>query len=91
MNDLHKFVTVALHTAAGEGDHANDRLSRLKMVVSGYGPLIYDLKINPSFENFKTCCEKVWEALEQTPILPLHLVSNFNGFMELFCCGIVVL
>ena len=61
VKDLHTFVMVALHTAAGEGDYANDRLSRLKIVGSGYGPLIYDLQSDPSFNNFKICCEKVWK------------------------------
>lgn len=72
---MHKFVNVALHTSVGEGDLANDKLSRLKIVGSGYSPLIYDLQRRPSFENFKTCCMKVWEALEQTPTLPAKLVS----------------
>ena len=74
MKDLHKFVMVALHTAAGEGDFANDKLARLKITGSAYGPLIYDLYRDPSFDNFKICCEKVWEALEQTPNLAQNLV-----------------
>lgn len=76
VTDLHKFVSVALHTAAGEGDLANDKLSHLKMIGSGYGPLIYDLNPSrhPSFEDFKNSCEKVWKALEQTPRLPELLV-----------------
>ena len=66
---------MALHTAAGEGAFANDRLSRLKIVASGYGPLIYDLHHNPSFDNFKVCCEKVWDAMEQSDNdLPQSLV-----------------
>ncbi len=81
INDLHKFVSVALHTSVGEGDFANDNLSRLKIVGSGYSPLIYDLQLSkPSFENFKTCCRKVWDALQQTPNLPSKLVSSVVGF-----------
>ncbi len=76
MNDLHKLVSVALHTFAGEGDLANDRLSDLKVVGHGYAPLIYDLQRKPSFETFKTCCEKVWETLSQTPHLPIKLVTK---------------
>lgn len=75
INDLHKFVSVALHTSAGEGDFANDNLSRLKIVGSGYAPLIYDLKQKPNFDEFKACCVKVWESLNQTPSLPEKLVS----------------
>ncbi len=78
MNDLHKFVSVALHTSAGEGDLANDRLSDLKVIGSGYAPLIYDLQSEPNFETFKTSCEKVWKALSQTPDLPIKLVIIIN-------------
>lgn len=74
INDLHKFVSVALHTSVGEGDLPNDNLSRLKIVGSGYSPLIYDLQRKPSFTNFKICCMKVWEALQSTPGLPGKLV-----------------
>jgi hypothetical protein len=74
ISDLHKFVQVALHTAAGEGDFASDRLSRLKTVGSGFGPLIYGLYKEKSFSNFKICFEKVWEAIERIEDLPKHLV-----------------
>ena len=74
MNDLHKFVSVALHTSAGEGDFANDKLSNLKIIGSGFGPLIYRLKSNPSFETFKTSCESVWESLKLNKDLPKLLV-----------------
>ncbi len=74
MNDLHKFVSVALHTSAGEGDLANDRLSDLKVIGSRYAPFIYDLQRKPNFETFKISCEKVWEALSQNPNLPIKLV-----------------
>ncbi len=78
VNDLHTFISVALHTSAGEGDVANDNLSRLKIVGSGYSPLIYDLQRRPSFENFKTCCMKVWEVLQHTSTLPEKLVSHIR-------------
>jgi len=75
VNDLHKFVSVALHTSAGEDDYSHDKLSQLKVVASGYGPLIYSLKTNSSFDNFQSYCSKVWASLEQTPNLPSLLVS----------------
>lgn len=76
VNDLHKFVSVALHTAAGEGDLANDMLSNLKIIGSGYGPLIFDLNPSkcPSFEDFKSSCIKVWDAMDQAHNLPDLLV-----------------
>ena len=66
VNDLHKFVTVALHTASGEGAFAHDKLSRLNIAGSGYAPLIYDLQKTPTFECFQDCCKKVWEVLEHS-------------------------
>ena len=85
VNDLHKFVSVALHTSAGEGDFANDKLSNLKIIGSGFGPLIYRLKIDPSFETFKISCMSVWESLKSTPNLPRLLVSLiFCLFVYLF-------
>ena len=74
VNNLHKFVSVALYTSA-EGNYYNDKLARLKIIGDGYGPLIYDLPEQPTFENFKTCCDKVLKELEQTPELPMSLVS----------------
>ena len=74
--DLQKFVSVALHTSAGEGDLSSDKLSNLKMAGSGYGPLIYNLFHDPSFEVFQNCCEEVWKSLEQMPNLPVLLVST---------------
>jgi hypothetical protein len=74
VNDLHKFVSVALHTAAGEGDFSSDRLSHLKMVGSGFGPLIYGLLGNSSFEMFRHKCKDVWNAVGQSHELPKFLV-----------------
>lgn len=74
---MHKFVSVALHTAAGEGDLSSDRLSHLKMVGSGFGPMIYGLKKENacSFESFRKRCEEVWAAVKQTPKLTTYLVN----------------
>ena len=77
VNDLHKFVSVALHTAAGEGDLSSDRLSHLKMVGSGFGPLIYGLAKNSSFELFWQRCKEVWTAVAQAPKLPKYLVRSY--------------
>lgn len=81
VNDLHKFVSVALHTSAGEGDFSTDKLSQLKIVGSGYGPLIYKLKPNSSFESFKEYCKEVWLSLEQTPKLARLLVRWYINSM----------
>ncbi len=82
--DLQKFVNVALHTSAGEGDYSSDRLSNLKIVGSGYGPLIYKLEKASNFEVFISLCEDVWNSLDQTPKLPTLLVSYFNFLLVIF-------
>ena len=74
ISDLHKFVSVALHTSAGEGDLSSDKLSNLKIVGSGYGPLIYELQQGSSFSTFQSKCEAVWKAVVKTPKLPALLV-----------------
>ncbi len=74
--DLQKFVNVALHTSAGEGDYSSDRLSNLKIVGSGYGPLIYKLKEQSDFDTFRSLCEEVWKSLHQTPQLSTLLVGS---------------
>ena len=74
---MQNFVSVALSTAAGgEGDLANDQLSNLRTVASGFGSLIYDLKPEAGFLDFKDCCKSLWESLEQSPNLPTLLVSH---------------
>ena len=74
---MHRFVSVALHTSAGEGDLSSDRLSHLKVVGSGFGPLIYGLKEDSSFESFSEQCKAVWKAVEYTPKLPSLLVCYY--------------
>ena len=75
INDLHKFVSVALHTSAGEGDLANDKLSNLKIVGSGFAPLIYGFKKIRTVDSFNVSCVNVWQSLRQNPKLPKLLVS----------------
>ena len=78
INDLKKFVSVALHTESGQSDIANDKLSRLTIVGSVYCPLIYELSPESGFDKFIDCCTKVWDALEKTPTLSEDLVSYIN-------------
>ena len=76
LDDLHNFVSVALHTTAGESDFDSDRLSNLKKVGNGFGPLIFGLMKTKSFEAFRQGCLKVWDAMETAPDLPKQLVST---------------
>ena len=64
--DLHNFVSVALHTVAGEGDFDRDRLSNLKIAGSGFASLIYGLRVDTSFVAFQRACKAVWFQLKRT-------------------------
>ena len=75
VDDLRKFVSIALHTS--EGDFSTARFSDLALVGKGYGPLIYGLKEDHSFSCFQEKCAEVWEALKVTHKLPELLVREF--------------
>ena len=78
VDDLHNFVSVALHTTAGEDDYDSDRLSNLKKIGNTFGSLIYDLKDDKSFEMFHIGCFNAWDAMAiTTENLPKILVT-FN-------------
>ena len=71
------FVTVALATAAGgEGDMTTDKLSFLRTVGSGFGPLIYRLKRNSDYHKLQELCKIVWVTLETNPNLPGMMVNG---------------
>ena len=78
MSDLQNFVNVALATAAGgEDDYANDRLSNLRTVGSGFGSLIYNVDEDIGFDELSQRCTSVWTALGNNTNLPEMLVSMF--------------
>ena len=81
VEDLLKFVSIALHQSVGEGDISSDMLSCLKAVGIGFEPLIYGLKDNASFESFQRGCEAVWK-MEVSDDLPKLLVSVLNKISE---------
>lgn len=83
VNDLHKFVTIALHTSVEEGDLSSDKLSHLKVVGSAYGPLIYGLKNDSSFESFQRGCQAVWTAIDEAKNLPK--AKNLPELLVNFC------
>ena len=85
IDELHNFVSVALHTTAGESDFDSDRLSNLKKVGNGFQPLIFGLMKNKSFGTFRQGCRAVWEALETDPDLPEKLV-RLCAIMDVCLC-----
>ena len=75
MTDLVNFVTIALATAAGgEGDMTTDLLSYLRTVGSGFGPLIYRLPQNASYQTLQELCKTLWVTLKTAPSLPGMMV-----------------
>ena len=77
VTNLVNFVTVALATAAGgEGDMTTDKLSFLRTVGSGFGPLIYRLPKDASYQTLQEWCKTLWATLETTPNLPGMMVNG---------------
>jgi hypothetical protein len=56
----------------------------LKIVGSGFGPLIYGLE-DCSFDAFRVKCEEVWKAVGLAPELLGYLVSIFKCISEKWC------
>ncbi len=78
-NDLQKFVTIALTTAAGgEDDFTRDRLSKLLTVGKGFAALIYKLPQDMGYKELESRCKSLWEALDKDSRLPTLLVNNCN-------------
>ena len=70
------FIIIALSTSTGGEDAlTQDKLSNLRIVGSGYGPLIYSLSNSAGFTKFSSCCNSVWRALQTNPDLSSMLVS----------------
>ena len=94
VNDLQNFVNVALATAAGgEDDLTHDKLSDLRTVGSGFGPLIYNLPEYTCYADLTDRCESLWEALRNSQDLPGKLVRkpchlNFFHVLSLACSNI---
>ena len=79
VTNLVNFVTVALATAAGgEGDMTTDKLSFLRTVGSGFGPLIYRLPKDTDYHRLhQDLCKTSWVTLESAPGLPNMMVILF--------------
>ena len=64
---------------------ANDKLSTLSIVGTGYRSLIYELKLDAGFETLSSGCLTILKALEENPNLPKLLVSQ----LELICMDFI--
>jgi len=69
--------------SAGESDLEVDRVSHFYQSVSGYAPLILDLKIKTcSFEDFLKACRALFAALERDPHIAQKLMDSSNRNLE---------
>ena len=84
VNELHRFVSIALHTTAGEGDYESDKLATLRTVVTAFEPLIYGLKGDITYEIFCERCRSVWDELRKNPRLPHMLVGMIQLFRTIY-------
>ena len=51
-----------------------DKLSFLRTVGSGFGPLIYKLNKTASYQQLQEHCKTIWETLKHAPDLPEIMV-----------------
>ncbi|KAK3585590.1 hypothetical protein CHS0354_036776 [Potamilus streckersoni] len=74
VRELKVFVDLA-SISAGEGDMEIDKVNCLHAAITGYAPLIFDLKKNSDYRILLEKCRMVWDALEADPNLPQKLES----------------
>ena len=87
VNDLQNFVNLALATAAGgEDDLTRDKLSNLRTVGSGFGPLIYKLPKTAGYDVLQEHCKSLWDTLKHAPRLPKIMVSCEHMHAVLCSC-----
>ena len=76
-NALQNFVNIALATAAGgEDDYNTDKLINLKIVGSGFGPLIYKLPNTAGYQLLQDHCQDLWKTLGENRDLPKKMVKK---------------
>lgn len=91
LNDLQNFVNVSLATAAGgEDDLTRDKLSNLLTVGRGFGPLIYRLPSNASYQTLQEYCQPLWDTLKDAPKLFDLLVSWLKSYLFHGCMLVIV-
>jgi hypothetical protein len=61
---------------SAEGDEEVEQVSILHAAITGYTPLIYDLKPEMGFKEFIVQCKRVWRVLDKDPRLPQKIVRN---------------
>ncbi|XP_022619645.1 E3 ubiquitin-protein ligase rnf213-alpha-like [Seriola dumerili] len=72
INELKVFVDLA-SISAGENDLDVDRVACFHDAVLGYSSILYGLKQDSDFEDFKAAATKLWKALENDRNIPWKL------------------
>uniref|UniRef100_A0A3B4X7H2 RING-type E3 ubiquitin transferase n=1 Tax=Seriola lalandi dorsalis TaxID=1841481 RepID=A0A3B4X7H2_SERLL len=72
INELKVFVDLA-SISAGENDLDVDRVACFHDAVLGYSSILYGLKQDSDFEDFKAAATKLWKALENDKNIPWKL------------------
>ncbi|NWZ10455.1 RN213 ligase, partial [Agelaius phoeniceus] len=75
MNEVKVFVDLA-SISAGENDMDVDRVACFHGTVHGYSSLLYELHQDSGFEDFMSCLEKLWRALDSDKNLPDKLRAS---------------
>jgi len=76
VKELNVLMQLAMTSAAGQGDLEVARVSCLHSAVTGYAPIIYDLKKETNFEDFMKLWKTVWHVLSNDQALPTKLVRS---------------
>ncbi|XP_054899206.1 E3 ubiquitin-protein ligase rnf213-beta [Poeciliopsis prolifica] len=69
MSDVKVYVELA-SISAGENDTEIDQVACFHDAVMGYGPLLYSLSHQTSFQDFMICAQQVWDAQSRDEKLP---------------------
>ncbi|XP_028841461.1 LOW QUALITY PROTEIN: E3 ubiquitin-protein ligase rnf213-alpha-like [Denticeps clupeoides] len=75
INELKVFVDLA-SISAGENDLDVDRVACFHDAVLGYSSVLYELKPQAGFMDFKEVLKKLWKALDNDPNLPKKMCDT---------------
>ncbi|XP_056152727.1 E3 ubiquitin-protein ligase rnf213-beta [Lampris incognitus] len=87
MRDVKVYVELA-SISAGENDKEIDQVACFHDAAMGYGPLLYSLPPNASFNEFMSCARQVWDSQHRDEKLPdklrdsTRLLSWLKGLKE---------
>ncbi|XP_055509816.1 E3 ubiquitin-protein ligase rnf213-alpha isoform X2 [Leucoraja erinacea] len=75
ITELKVFVDLA-SISAGENDLDIDRVACFHDAVLGYSSLLFEIKPQAGFDDFMHCVQKLWNALDNDPVLTKKLQDS---------------